>query len=411
MARRRIGSGSVRRSPVEWGIRILLAAAAAWFGYGAISHSLANAVRNSSPERAHRLAPGDGRIAAALSSHLFGTDATPQDRAQADKLAHAALRRAPLAVSALSTLGMNLQLRGDTPAARRVLAYAQKLTRRDLRTQIWSIEDAVARNDIPGALNQYDITLRTIRGAPDLLFPVLTGAIVEPSIREALVRKMAVDAPWGRDFVIYAAAASPDTQAVLELLNTMRHADIAVPEVASQRLVDALLAREDVERAWRYYATIRPRAMRAASRDPRFTVRHAAPTVFDWRLVDDAALTVAMEPSDQGGRFDFASAPGAGGAALRQMQALPPGDYLIQGAASVEQTDAPLPYWLLACANGRELGRVEMTSRAGRFAGTVHVPQDCPVQSLTLMVRPSDRMTSVVGQVTEARLSASPGRS
>lgn len=400
---------SAPRSRLEWGVRAALAAGAAWLGYGAVNHSLANALRSSSPERAYQLAPDDGGIAAALSSNLSGPDATLQDRARADTLARAALRRDPIAVPALSTLGLNAQIRGDIATARRTFAYVQKLTRRDLRTQLWAIEDAVARGDIPGALNQYDIALRTAREAPNLLFPVLAGAIAEPSVRRALVRVLADKAPWGPDFVIHAAATSPDPRAVVDMLIAMRRAGIEVPEAASQRAVDALVAGKDLDRAWRYYATLRPDVVRHTSRDPRFMERHAAPTLFDWKPVEDAGLTGTIEPSDRGGRFDFAVFSGASGPVLRQMQALPPGAYVIEGVASTDPVDASRPYWSLTCADGPELGRVD-AGKDGRFRGMVRVPPGCPVQALTLVARPSDLMAGVTGQVTEARIRPASAR-
>lgn len=82
-------------------------------------------------------------------------------RREADRLARLALRQDPTAVAALATLGLNAQIRGDTNSARRYFAYSDKLSRRSLTTRLWAIEDAVARDDIPAALRNYDVALRT----------------------------------------------------------------------------------------------------------------------------------------------------------------------------------------------------------------------------------------------------------
>jgi hypothetical protein len=362
---------------------------------------LAAVLRSSSPERAYRLAPGDGRIAAALARNLLTPEASTQDQARANTLARSALRRDPTAVLALATLGLNAQARGDVSAARRAFGYAQKLTRRDLSTQLWAIEDAVARNDISGALDQYDITLRTEQGASDLLIPVLVNAIGEPLVRQKLVQLLAKHPPWANDFVDHAAAASSNPQATIALLNSMRQAHVQVPALASARVIDALVARGDTNTAWQYYASLHPGANRQTSRDTRFTMKQGASTRFDWKPADDADLTVSLETSEKGGRFDFATSPGAGGPVLRQMQVLPQGDYLIGGGASIEQANVQPPYWLLACVDGRELGRINIARAASRFEGRVRVPSDCPVQELSLVVRPSEQMASVAGQVTE----------
>src|SRR3546814_1290750 len=74
--------------------------------------------------------------------------------------------------------------RGDQAKGERLLAYSQKLSRRDLRTQLMAIELAVAQGDISGALRHYDIALRTKKNAPELLFPVLTSALPDPRSEE-----------------------------------------------------------------------------------------------------------------------------------------------------------------------------------------------------------------------------------
>ncbi|MBM3929379.1 MAG: hypothetical protein FJ335_13135, partial [Sphingomonadales bacterium] len=145
-----------RRSPKEWAVRLALAAAAAVLGYYSITFSIAQVVVTRDPALAYALAPYDGRITAAYATSLAGDDATLEDRARADVLAKRALQQDPTAVAAVATLGVNADIRGDKAAARRYFAYAQKLSRRDLRTQLFMIEDAVQRGDIPEALRQYD---------------------------------------------------------------------------------------------------------------------------------------------------------------------------------------------------------------------------------------------------------------
>ncbi|MFV3517295.1 hypothetical protein ACNJD8_22045, partial [Mycobacterium tuberculosis] len=108
---------------------------------------------------AYSLSSHDGRIGALLSAALSSTEVDKATRERSDRIARQALVQDPTAVAAVATLGINAQLRGDTGPARRIFAYANQLSRRDLRTQLWAIEDAVSRNDIPGVLNNYDIAL------------------------------------------------------------------------------------------------------------------------------------------------------------------------------------------------------------------------------------------------------------
>jgi len=122
-----------------------------------------------------------------------------------------------------------------------------------------------------------------------------------------------------------------------------------------------------------------------------------------------------VQPASGGGVVDFAAAPSSGGPVLQQVQLLRPGRYRLEGRSSgVEQPARSLPYWILMCRDGRELGRVALSSSmpdtggnaSGEetFSGEFTVPTNCPVQTLTLIVRPSDQITGVTGQIHRAQL-------
>ena len=394
----------VRRSPREWAVRIALAAVAAVLGYYSVIFSIAQVVVKNNPELAYRLAPYDGRITAVYATSLAGEDATPQDRARADDLAKLALRQDPTAVAAAATLGVNADLRGDRAAARRYFTYAQKLSRRDLRTQLWMIEDAVQRGDIPAALHQYDITLRVFPNLGKMLYPVLASASGDPAIRTELVKTLAGKPLWGESFINFIAGSGPDPRATAALFLALRRAGVAVPEAAGAGAINALIAAGQADAAWSYYAGIRPGADRRRSRDPRFVGKLETPSQLDWMPVNDGGLTTSI----QGGIFDFAVPASVGGPLLQQLQLLPPGSYRLTGhSIGIEQTQDARPYWLLSCQGGRELGRVEVPNSNvanGVFSGVFSVPADCPVQTLVLMARPSDAVSGLSGQFDRVEL-------
>lgn len=406
MAKRRVPRP--RRSATEWGMRGALAVAAAGLGTVSVTHSLAYMIRGSAPARAHALAPWDGRITALLSEQLSGPDATPADRKQADELARLALRQDPTAVPAVATLGINAQVRGDTAAARRIFVYSEKLSRRDLRTRLWAIEDAVGRGDIPGALRNYDIALRTSRIAPDLLFPVLASAISDSDIRQALIATLVLRPAWSEQFLGFVAGTGPDARATASLFEALQRRGIALPAGAAPALVGRLLAENHVDDAWRFYTALTPGADRRVARDPDFTANLQSPTPFDWLPITDSGVSATLQRGERGGIFDFAVPSNLGGPILRQTQLLPPGDYAIEGRSiGIEQAGNALPYWTLTCPDGRELGRVVVPNSAqanGRFAGRLTVPAGCPVQQLVLVARPSEQLSGLTGQIDDIRL-------
>jgi hypothetical protein len=404
--------GLAHRSVTEWAIRGVLAAVALAIAYVSVAHTLAYAIRNDSPERAQALSFGDGRIIAVLARKLTGVDAAGTDRVRADRLARAALRQDSTAEIAASTLGIITQAQGNTAGARRLFAYAERLSRRDIQTQIWAIEDAVGRGNVPDALRHYDIALRTSRTAPDLLFPVLGSAIIDPTIRTALTATLAGNPAWGGPFIDYVAGNGTDSQATMDLFLELRRAGVPVSKDANATVISTLVSRGLVDTAWRYYSSVRGVADRRRSRDPNFAANVGTPSPFDWRPLNEGGISASIQRADRGGILDFSVPASVGGPLLQQIQILPPGVYLLDGhSAGIDQSEDTRPYWALTCVDGRELGRVTMpspTSPNGGFAGRFTVPAGCPVQTLALVAQPVDAAAGITGQVDRVRLYPAP---
>lgn len=401
-----------RRSGIEWSVRFALAALASACAYVGVSRTSAFINYKRDPARAYALAPSDGRIAAQYAQELVGSPAsTREDRWRAERLATFALHQDPTAVAAASALGLLRQLGGRTGDARALFAYAQRLSRRDLQTQIWAIEYAVSRGDVANALTHYDIALRTARSAPELLFPILAAAIADPVVRTALVTTLGASPGWGTAFINYVAANGSDPRTAAQLLRALHRAAVKVPPEAQSAVIDALIVGEFSEDVWSYYAAIRPGSDPRRSRDPRFAARLQSPTALDWVAVNDGGVASSIEQSDRGGVFDFSAPPSVGGPLLRQVQVLPAGTYDLAGRSSgINQPAGSRPYWSLTChRDGREFGRVEMLGGEadGAFNGTFSVPADCPVQVLTLVARPVETMQGLTGQIQMVQLGSS----
>lgn len=396
------------RSSIEWGVRITLALVAAVLGYFAVAHSLAQVLRTAAPERAHALAPYDGRITAYLSK-VSGPKADTAQREEADRLARLALRQDPTAVAAVATLGINAQVRGETEAARRHFAYSDKLSRRDLTTRLWMIEDAVAKDDIPEALRNYDIALRTSRSAPDLLFPVLASASTDESIRAELVKTLAAKPPWGENFIAFVAENGEHAVATARLFQGLRRARVPISDIAQAAVVGKLVADRDYNAAWTYYASTRAGVNRRHSRDPQFAANLSTPSPFDWAPMGGVSgVSTVIQSGTRDGIFDFTAPPSVGGLLLQQLQMLPPGNYLLEGhSIGIDQSESARPYWMLTCLEGRELGRVILpnsTENRGVFLGRFTVPSDCAVQYLRLVARPSNAVGGLSGQIDKVTL-------
>jgi hypothetical protein len=389
------------------GLLAILLLALAW---GSVARTLGFLLRTGDVERAHALAPGDGRVTALLAQKLARPEADAATRARADRLARRALVQEPMAVVAAATLGLNAQLRGDVAESRRLFDYAGQLSRRDLQTQVWAIEDAVSRADIPTALQHYDMALRTSREASDLLFPVLGSAIAEPSVRAALVTTMAHAPGWPGTFIDYVSGNGPDPLVTTQFFFDLRRAGVGIPPGAGATIISTLIAKGQITVAWRYYASMHRHANPRRSRDPDFTEHPVTPSPFDWVTISDAGVNTEIQRDTNGGVIDFSAPASVSGPVVQQMQLLPPGRYRLEGRSTgIDQSPAALPYWVLTCRNGREAGRVVVPnsgsdSKGGRFGGEIVVPADCTTQTLRLMLRASDKVDGVNGQIKTVRL-------
>jgi len=396
------------RARPNWVLRLGLAAVAGLLGYFSIMQSVALVLPDDRIEEAYAIAPGNGHVAARFSQQLSGPGASPADRVRAVAAAYEALQHDPTAVEAVATLGIEAMLKGDEARAERLLAYSQRISRRDLRTQLTAIELAVARDDVAGALHHYDVALRTKKDAPGLLFPVLTSALGDDAIRTSLVRTLRDQPIWGVDFVRYVARSDADPTAAAALFRALAAERFPVPGSASTALVNRLLTAGLFEDAWSYYAISRQGADRRRSRDPNFKSLLEAPSVFDWVAMDGTGLSTALVPDPANGLFDFTVSMGNGGVLLQQLQMLPQGDYVLEGRSSgIEQPAGSRPYWAVRCRSGQEIARIEMPNSSqdqGRFDGQVRIPANCPVQGLALVARSSDHIGGVTGQITQILL-------
>lgn len=401
-------SPSLRRSRRDWAVRGGLALLASILGYQSVAYSLALTTQNTNPVLAHKLAPGNGRITAALAATKFAADQSAGIRPDVTRLAQRALLQDPMAVQAVTSLGLQAQLHGDTAKARSLFDYANILSRRDLQVQLWAIEDAIARGDIPRTLHEYDIALRTSKTAPDLLFPVLSGAISEDEVRRNLVMTLAKRPQWASGFVTYVANAGVDPKSVVSLFADLHKSHVAVPADDERAAITRLIQANETQAAWNYYSKLRRSPDRRSSRDPQFMMHPEAPTPFDWVITNDASVSASIDTEADKSYLNFAAPPSVGGIVVQQMQFLPPGRYQIEGLTrGIDQPIESAPYWSLSCWHGRDLGQVAIPTSAtakGRFSGTFLVPADCPVQMLTLFVRASDAIGGNSGQIYQVRL-------
>jgi hypothetical protein len=173
-------------------------------------------------------------------------------------------------------------------------------------------------------------------------------------------------------------------------------------------VVNGLVAQNLMDDAWTYYETFRSGVARNRSRDRDFDLGNKVPSSFDWTVATTPALSAAILQRQEDGFLDFAVPASTGAVVVSQTQLLPPGDYRLEGQSrGIDQPERSRPYWTLTCRAGPELGRVDVPNSVdsdGAFSGQLTVPANCPVQTLSFVLRASDEVSGVSGQIERVQL-------
>lgn len=384
--------------------RLVVASAVTIIGVLACIDSLANVTARVAPLAAHNMAPWNGRVTSQAAERSFSLKPVADTRSLPARLARTALLQDATASPALTVLGLQAQLRGEPERAREIFAYSLQMSRRQLQARLWSIDSGATRGDLDGVLRDYDLALRTSTQAQEMLYPILTTALGNALIRQRLVAQFQQGAPWSASFLHYAARTRSNPRDVVPFLAELAAARVPVIVEDRLALVDALAETRNHEEAWALYRAVNPSARADQSRDPQFNKGSAPSAIFDWQLGEGASF----QQGETQPLLDFSAPASAQGTLLRQAQKLPPGQYVLSGrSARVDQPSGTLPFWLVACADGRELVRVDLMNAPdgdAPFLARFEVPGNCPTQMVSLVARVSDRAGGVSGQILRAEV-------
>lgn len=342
---------------------------------------LAGALRNSQPAAALRFMPGDARALARRAEQSLLSGKPKPASARAD--ARAALARDATIPSAWRTLAL---VSPDGPAKSvGLFETAERLSRRDMPTQIALLETAVRRGDVAGALGHYDVILRVTSDYDPILLPVLAGAVPDLSVRRALADLLLRAPMWRRRFLAHMISANTPYDVQADLFSAMAKAG-PLPDrdiVAAQATASVLGGQYRVGE--RLYRLVAPTDAGKPLRDGGFEKDNGVPP-FDWLLETDGPLDVSIAGSGDGRRLEIASERGDGGRAARQLVSLAPGRHrLMARAGAVDGQEAGRPYMTLTCAQeGGLLASFSGAPNAPGLGGEVTVPQGCGLQWLEL---------------------------
>lgn len=361
-------------------------------------------VGDLAPETILRIVPGDARSLARQAEALAqkGNDQESLDSARA--FATRALSKEPTQIIAVRAAALAWAQRGDVARAGRIFAYAEGLTRRDLITHIWFIEANAAENDIAGALQHYDLALRTSRAAGTQLLGVLTHATSDPKIARQLAAMLAARPPWAAGFYSTLIGLDVPPETVGSFIQLLRARSVAVPPEILDRAIANLVAANQPDLAWKLYASTAQAGSPPLVRNGSFG-RVDRPVPFEWQYSQDNAITVSREADGKAFALVFRAEGGATGDIARQLLTLRPGRYQLVAAVTSDEPSRMRLEWQVTCARQpAPLAKLPASAAASTF----EVPaEDCAEQWLALkLVETTD--VAAGGRVANVGLRAQP---
>ena len=338
--------------------------------------------------------------AAEAAIAVAGLAAAPQtNRAVIAAHARAALRREAINVDAVVALGTATALTNHMLAAEHMFAYAEQLSRRNIPTQLWLIENAVQQGKIEPALVHYDRAMSVSVSTRALLLPVLATAAATPTVAQPLARLLSRRPLWW-PAAIEQFIASQDPVHVLPPAVAALRLRPNIPEEraylvsAMRRLADAGAAAA----AFSMYRAAQPRfAVIALLRAGDFEKVGDLPP-FDWSLADGANVSGVIQPGGVGsGSALFLSAEGGGqGEVARQVLLLPSSATyrFMATTGNVPQELTDRPRIVVSCLSSEKSVLLDQAFATGgghgaRVAGTITIPPGCTSQLLQIVMHAS----------------------
>lgn len=305
------------------------------------------------PQTALKWWPWSADAQAMAASELLDGEPTPVTLAKARTLAVSALDRKPTSVIASRILGLVYSIGGSKAGSARMFDYAERLSRRDVPTQLWLIEASVERGDIDGALRHYDRAMRVSPEIWPVIGPILAKAADDGQVARKLGRLMAGRPVWWPDIfrrlTTTANVAGSFETVVREMkFDLNNRLDVEYVGFAFERLANLGAA----DAAFAIYADLSGKSHRSSAIRAGDFERVGNVRPFDWQLSDTAdhfAVVEHRQASTGNALSIFTN--GTAGRVASQLLTLPTGRYSFSGRVGDVAEDMLSPPTLtMVCA-------------------------------------------------------------
>lgn len=384
------------KPPLFWVKLLGILSVSGYLAWLSFIHAVANITWQQNPDMALRFVPDHPLALSRKADELFAAKQDPATLAKVEAMAKQSLRGGALNPVAIRLLGYVADVRGDRKRARQLMLLSQKVSRRDFGTQLWLIEDAVARNDKKQALYHYDIAMRTTPSSFPVLFPTLAGALSDPEVRTGLVPFVKQAPEWLLSFLSHANGTMENHEFLVDLLvKSGPLPDSPEYQGQSNYLLNVLALKSNFSTFERYYNSLgnAPSSALSTASMTKDTVSIAYPAA-GWQLTESPSIGGGFSEPNKNGRFTLSAFAGSGerGEVMRKYLFLKPGNYRFSAQYEAQQSAADSDIrWDLICASQKTPISKWFTNKAvksGRSGDTkaFTLTPDCPHQLLLLQV-------------------------
>jgi len=333
---------------------------------------------------------------------------------EAARLARLSLEAQTLNPQALRVIGVAADHEGHGQQALALIEMSDRLSRRDLGTQLWLVNHHALLNDAGEALRHYDTAMRASAEIQPVLFPILQHALGVKEIRAAFAPYVRGNAPWLTNFIAFQVSSSADPSNVALAIIDAKGLPSQPDSYRGQesQLLAQLSNTKHFDTLRAFFASLRgaqPESLTSAAFLPALIDEHYQPV--SWKISEAAAISSAFEDDPQSAQKQFHVMAGTGehGVAASKLLLLPSGHYRIASPITFLRhgTGSALT-WSIKCATtNSELQHNDVGSALRTAALEFDVAKDCPAQILDLVVSggdPVDGSEAYVHAVTLTRL-------
>lgn len=345
----------------------------------------ASALRFRAPTLAARIWPPDPVSHSMLAD--IALQAQPRSSiGDAVNQAQRSLRRQAVNPLALRVLGLARLQQGHVDEGSRLMLASAGQSRRDLGARLWMIERAIARNDAPQALREYDLTLRAIPASRALLFPIMTNALADGEFVAPIAELFAARPPWLDDYLVFAVPSGIASANLAAVIGRTRALSSERRTYHAVGLIDQLVREGRFANAADLFAAVTGRPAPRSGAVSDFATMNAVPP-FDWRTEPIDGVDVSV---DANGALVIGANLARPAVPLTRLLTLAPGRYALVTKASV--TGGGGARWSIACrADSRILGTLPLAASGIVQAGfTVPADPNCAAQMLAFVVEPGN---------------------